>query len=256
MSGSGSDSLTEELRAKITRLAAEATTKLATEGLAEQVDILTASNIEYAAFLEEWKKQPGGSQHGSQLPSVRDTTLSAPVHHRLPSAPLPHRQEAFTEDALQLHIALPNRKFDTSFEPDPAPALAPEETLCATPAPARKAPLKAAPKPTPKPASKPVAKKTPVTKKKELSTEFVDPLSDDDTAMEITVEEDEGDDVKVEEVSDGEEEGAEAEEQSEPKDEDATYVDEELPVPAPSRIVSLRTGSSKYTARCHSAANE
>ncbi|KAH6309911.1 hypothetical protein HBI38_182210 [Parastagonospora nodorum] len=130
MSGSGSDSLTEELRAKITRLAAEATTKLATEGLAEQVDILTASNIEYAAFLEEWKKQPGGSQHGSQLPSVRDTTLSAPVHHRLPSAPLPHRQEAFTEDALQLHIALPNRKFDTSFEPNHAPALAPEETLC------------------------------------------------------------------------------------------------------------------------------
>lgn len=126
----------------------------------------------------------------------------------------------------------------------------------AAPAPARKAPLKAATKPTPKPASKPVAKKTPVTKKKELSTEFVDPLSDDDTAMEITVEEDEGDDVKVEEVGDGEEEGAEAEEQSEPEDEDATYVDEELPVPAPSRMVSLRTGSSKYTARRHSAANE
>ncbi|KAH5342750.1 hypothetical protein HBI49_230700 [Parastagonospora nodorum] len=129
MSGSGSDSLTEELRAKITRLAAEATRKLATEGLAEQVNILTASNIEYAAFLEEWKKQPGGSQHGSQLPSARDTALSAHTHHRLPSAPLPHRQEALTEDALQLHDTLPNRKFATSFEPAPAPELAPEESL-------------------------------------------------------------------------------------------------------------------------------
>ncbi|KAH4481506.1 hypothetical protein HBH89_248500 [Parastagonospora nodorum] len=51
------------------------------------------------------------------------------LHHRLPPAPLPHRQQALTEDALQLHNALPNRKFATSFEPEPAPALAPEESL-------------------------------------------------------------------------------------------------------------------------------
>ncbi|KAH6487209.1 hypothetical protein HBI55_183180 [Parastagonospora nodorum] len=53
------DALTEELH------------ELATESLAKQVNILTASNIEYAAFLEKWKKQPEGSPCGRGLPDLR-----------------------------------------------------------------------------------------------------------------------------------------------------------------------------------------
>ncbi|KAH3942045.1 hypothetical protein HBH70_246540 [Parastagonospora nodorum] len=75
------------------RASSSATTKLATEGLTEQGNILTAFNIEHATFLEKWKKQPGGSQHDSQLPSARDTTLSAPVCQRSPSVSANIRSE-------------------------------------------------------------------------------------------------------------------------------------------------------------------
>ncbi|KAH5237147.1 hypothetical protein HBI72_240020 [Parastagonospora nodorum] len=119
-----------------------------------------------------------------------------------------------------------------------------------------KASLKAASKPISKLTSKPITKKTSITKKKELLIEFINLLSNNNTAIKITIKENKRDNIKVEKVSNSKKERAKAKEQSKPKNKNVTYINKELPISALSYIVSLYTSSSKYTTYCYLATNK